>query len=244
MSTKLKFFLFHLSISLIVILIASFIVFFLWYPSPFAKALGVTPLFIMLFIIDIIIGPLFTLLVYKSGKKTLKFDLAVIILLQVAALSYGMYAIAQGRPTWIVYETFVFSVVKNSDIERKGIEKAEAQFQEASWMYPSVVALQSTLPVKKKSFLEYINQEKSSALARYPIYYTDLKNTKDRLKMNVLPLSLLDEYNDKNFVHRVLGNYPDADAWLPLSAPVQDMVVLINKEKGEVVKIVDLRPWN
>ncbi|MEG1027947.1 MAG: hypothetical protein RSE07_04585 [Oscillospiraceae bacterium] len=36
---------------------------------------------------------------------------------------------------------------------------------------------------------------------------------------------------------------PKTDAWIALSAPVQDMVVFINKEKGEVVKIVDLRPW-
>ena len=28
-----------------------------------------------------------------------------------------------------------------------------------------------------------------------------------------------------------------------LKANVVDMTVLINKEKGEVVKIVDLRPW-
>ena len=40
------------------------------------------------------------------------------------------------------------------------------------------------------------------------------------------------------------GKNPQADAWIALSAPVQDMVVLIDKEKGEVIKIVDLRPWH
>jgi hypothetical protein len=40
-----------------------------------------------------------------------------------------------------------------------------------------------------------------------------------------------------------LKQYPQANAFVPLKANAVDMTVLINKEKGEVVKIVDLRPW-
>jgi hypothetical protein len=43
-------------------------------------------------------------------------------------------------------------------------------------------------------------------------------------------------------VDKVLTKYPDANAWLPLKANAKDMVVLINKEKAKIVKIVDLRP--
>ena len=38
--------------------------------------------------------------------------------------------------------------------------------------------------------------------------------------------------------------YPEANGWFPLKASVEDMVVLINKEQGKVIAIVDLRPWN
>ena len=61
---------------------------------------------------------------------------------------------------------------------------------------------------------------------------------------SALPLSLLEKYNDKNIVDKMTGKNPQADAWIALSAPVQDMVVLIDKEKGEVIKIVDLSPWH
>ena len=54
----------------------------------------------------------------------------------------------------------------------------------------------------------------------------------------------LNDYNDEVMVRQTLKKYPDANAWLPLKASAVDMVVLINKEKAEVVKIVDLRPWN
>lgn len=44
-------------------------------------------------------------------------------------------------------------------------------------------------------------------------------------------------------VNTIIKKYPQADSLVPLKANAVDMVVLMNKEKGEVVKIVDLRPW-
>ncbi len=43
-------------------------------------------------------------------------------------------------------------------------------------------------------------------------------------------------------VEKTLAKYPKATAFLPMKASAVDMTVLINKQ-GEVVKIVDLRPW-
>lgn len=44
--------------------------------------------------------------------------------------------------------------------------------------------------------------------------------------------------------NNVLEKYPNTEAWLPLKASAVDIVVLVNKEKAEVIKIVDLRPWH
>ena len=75
------------------------------------------------------------------------------------------------------------------------------------------------------------------------MYFTDISNAKPQMKSVSSPISLLEKYNDQQIVSTTVQKYPNADAWLGLSAPAKDMVVLINKEKGEVVKIVDLRPW-
>ena len=102
MIQRLKLFLSHLSLSFLIALLVIGLVFFIWYPSPLATAVGVTHIFLMLLVIDVILGPLLGLLVYKEGKKTLKFDLSVIILIQIAALCYGVFSIEQGRPAWLV----------------------------------------------------------------------------------------------------------------------------------------------
>ncbi len=71
MPKRIKFFLNHISISIFLALVAIVMVFFIWYPSPLATAVGVTHIFLMLLAIDVIIGPVLGFIVYKEGKKHL-----------------------------------------------------------------------------------------------------------------------------------------------------------------------------
>lgn len=244
MSKRVRFFSIHFLCSVLIVLIASAIIFGLWYPAPLAKALGVTPLFLMLILIDMVIGPLFGWLVYKEGKKTLKFDLSIVIILQICAFSYGFYTIAQGRPVWVVYDTASFIVVKNSDIYKQNINSAEAEFQHSSWFGPVSVALnlKSVNAQGNRNILNTMADERMTI--RSPINYGNLVLAKQKMNYSALPLSLLEQYNGKADVQKIVKKYPDANAWLGLSAPLQDMVVLINKESTKIVKIVDLKPWN
>lgn len=142
MSKRIKFFIGHLFVSVTVALIVLGIIFFIWYPSPLAKAVGVTHIFLMMLAIDVIIGPLLGLLVYKEGKKSLKIDLCIIILIQISALSYGVYSIAQGRPAWLAYYVDRFQLIRNNEIIDKNIGKALSQYQNPSWFKPQYVGVE------------------------------------------------------------------------------------------------------
>ena len=98
MKDKIKAFLWHLSVSLLIALLAMLVVYGVWNPDPLYKATGITDIFLLMLAIDIILGPILTLIVYKKGKKTLKFDLCVIALLQMSALMFGLYKVYEGRP--------------------------------------------------------------------------------------------------------------------------------------------------
>ena len=68
----------HLILSLLVIgTVAAYIIYF-WYPLPLMHMSKADKLLLMVGGIDLIVGPLLTLLVYKQGKKTLRMDLTVI----------------------------------------------------------------------------------------------------------------------------------------------------------------------
>lgn len=243
MSSRFKFFLGHLSISFFIALLVVGIVFFLWYPSPLAQAVGVTHIFLMLIAIDVVVGPILGFIVYKEGKKSLKFDIAVIIALQVSALCYGVYSIEQGRPAWLVYNLDRFELVRKNDLILENIHQAQPQFQQVSWTGPQFAAVKLAVSPQQRQNDMFTEALGGISLAQRPERYVELSEVKSLIQQRAQDLELLKNFNDSDQVVKVLAKYPTATAFVPLKANAVDMTVLINKEKGEVVKIVDLRPW-
>lgn len=243
MSKRLKFFLSHLSISLMIALCVVGLVFFIWYPTPLATAVGVTQIFLMMLAIDVTVGPILGFIVYKEGKKTLKMDLTVIILLQLSALGYGIYSIEQGRPVWLAYTVDRFELVRKNEIIDENIEKALAQYQHPSWFKPQYVGGEFAKDAKTRNddmFAEALN---GISLAQKPERYVALSKVVPQIKTHAESLDILKNFNDGKKLQSILAKYPQANAFVPLKAGHVDMTVLLDKNTGEVIKIVDLRPW-
>ena len=243
MSKRLKFFFSHLSISFLIALLVIGLVFFVWYPAPLAKAVGVTNIFLMMLAIDVIVGPILGWLVYQEGKKTLKFDLSVIILIQIAALCYGVFSIEQGRPAWLVYNVDRFELVRKNELVDTNIQQAQPQFQQPSWFKPQYVATEFAKDTQQRNDEMFAEVLGGISIAQRPERYVELTQVTTQIQQRALPLKELEQYNPKTDVEKTLAKYPKADAWLPLKANAIDMVVLVNKESASIIKIVDLRPW-
>ena len=243
MSKRLKFFFSHLSISFLIALLVIGLVFFVWYPAPLAKAVGVTNIFLMMLAIDVIVGPILGWLVYQEGKKTLKFDLSVIILIQIAALCYGVFSIEQGRPAWLVYNVDRFELVRKNELVDTNIQQAQPQFQQPSWFKPQYVATEFAKDIQQRNDEMFAEVLGGISIAQRPERYVELTQVTTQIQQRALPLKELEQYNPKTDVEKTLAKYPKADAWLPLKANAVDMVVLVNKESASIIKVVDLRPW-
>lgn len=218
------------------------VIFLLWYPAPLAKAVGVTHLVVMLFSIDVIIGPVLGFLVYKQGKKSLKFDLSVIIFLQICAFCYGIYSIADGRPTWLVYSVDRIELIRNNDIGLQANVKVPLEYQQVSWFKPKYVAVQLSQDIKQKQN-DMFNAVFGLTLAQQPDRYVPYSQAKSDIQKNAQSLEILKQFNDEKQLQAILTQYPQANAFVPLKAGHVDMTVLLDKNTGEVIKIVDLRPW-
>ena len=88
----------HLLVSIAIAVAVVALMLALWYPGPLFEAAGGTGLLYILVGVDVVLGPLLTLIVFKSGKRGMKFDLAAIGLVQAAALLYGMHVVFLARP--------------------------------------------------------------------------------------------------------------------------------------------------
>ena len=92
----------HFSISLMLFIGLLAIILLLWYPGIlFSIDRGWAGLQLVIGV-DLIAGPLLTLIVFKSGKKGLKFDLSCIALFQAACMMAGMWVIYSERPVALV----------------------------------------------------------------------------------------------------------------------------------------------
>lgn len=245
MKDKIIAFLVHLAISCVIALIGMAIVYLVWNPEPLYKATGITRIFLLMLAIDITLGPLLTFIVYKKGKKTLKFDLTVIALLQLTALSYGLYHVYEGRPVWIAYNVDRFDLVRANEIDTRKLDQAKPEYRQPSFTTPKYVA--TIIPnddIEQKNQILFDEIGNGIAPSQRPELYQPLEQAYLKIKQRALPLTELDKYNAQDLVKQTLMHYPQADSFVPLKANAIDMTVLIDKKNGgKVVKIVDLRPW-
>lgn len=147
----------HLLISIGVAAAALTVMLGLWYPGPLFEAAGGNELLKLLVSVDVIIGPLLTLAVYKRGKPGMKFDLVVIGMLQLAALAYGAHVVFLARPAFIVFVKDRFEVATAVEIEPEEYAKArDPQFSRPSLGAPKLVY--AVEPTDQKERNELVNQ--------------------------------------------------------------------------------------
>lgn len=108
----------HVLGSVVVLALVGLLVFALWFRPPLGQLAGGLHLFWIIVGVDLVCGPLLTLLLYRSTKSRLALavDFSLIALLQLTALGYGLHTLAHARPLAHVFEVDRFRLVSYSDI--------------------------------------------------------------------------------------------------------------------------------
>jgi hypothetical protein len=121
----------HLSISLAVAGLAAVLVFGLWYPGPYRLLSGGRDLFVLLTMVDVVLGPALTFVVFSLGKsrRHLSRDLAIIGTIQLGALVYGLHTVFIVRPVAMVFEVDRFRVVSAAEVHLPELPKARAEYR-------------------------------------------------------------------------------------------------------------------
>ena len=97
------------------ILIALLVVGFIWYPSPLlVPFVGVGQIFNDI-VIDVIVGPILSFLVYKENKPSLKFDLIVVFSVQLLHWFMDYTVLGKVKPAWLVYNVDRFELVRKNE---------------------------------------------------------------------------------------------------------------------------------
>ena len=121
--TRKQAFLTHLLISMAIFFVLLYLIIFNWYPSYYFHIDGGYRGIATIFFVDVVLGPGLTLLVFKPGKPGLKFDMGVIVMLQIVALSWGVKSIYSERPALTVFYDGKFSCISYSEVSEFDLER-------------------------------------------------------------------------------------------------------------------------
>ena len=136
----------HLCASALVAALAAALVFGLWYPAPYGALAGGFALFTLVVAVDVVCGPLLTLVVFdrRKPRAELARDIGMIAVLQLAALAYGLYSVAQARPIYLAYEGNRFRVVSLADVDPHKLSGAPPEFRSPGYGGPRLVGARLT----------------------------------------------------------------------------------------------------
>lgn len=239
----------HLGVSIFVVLVLGILLLTTWYPPNFARAAGGLYLILILASVDACIGPLLTMIVFKVGKPGLKFDLTVIILLQLAAMGYGLYSIYWARPVFLVFAVDRFELINASEISKKALTESKyPEYRTLSLMGPVTVAIRrpNDPEERKKMLFELIPQGLDyKNFPKYYVPYTEMMQ--DALLKAKAPADW--KPNDPK-AHSALAEYlrdykltESQIKLLPLAAKKTDQTVLIYSDSGKIQGILNVDPW-
>jgi hypothetical protein len=235
----------HLLISLLIVgSVATYVIYF-WYPIPLLPMAKADVLLLMVGGIDLIVGPLLTLIVYKHGKKTLKMDLTVIVLIQTLFLGSGLYTLFASRPVYLVATEQMFNLVFVADILPDDLKKAKNKYQLFGITTPQLVGAVIPNDAKEISRIVLSALSGSSDLQHMPQHYVEYDQIKELILKNALPLINPPKVSSQNvaILQKAALNYgykPEDVRFMHLGSTRGYAVILLDGKTAQPIGFVNL----
>lgn len=236
----------HLAASAAVAVAVLGVMLALWYPPPLFKAMGGTELVVLIIGIDVAIGPLITLIIFDTRKKELVFDLAMIAVLQLGALGYGIYAMHAGRPVFTVFTERRLAVVSAADIDPDELAKTHVDdFRRLSLTGPRLVAADSPTDPRELSELALAGLV-GFGIQQLPKYYVPYVERRTQVLSVARPLvELVLTPEGQGVLQACLkrtGKKADELRFLPVTAKHGILLGMVDAATGNLLEILEIDP--
>jgi hypothetical protein len=236
----------HFAISFVVLGLIIAAVIWRWYPPELFEMARAGTLLLLLAGVDLVLGPLLTLLVYKHGKPSLKFDLTVIAMLQIAAMAFGLHTAWQSRPAYIVATSDRFRMVFANEIDAASAARAPAEFRRSPMFGPRIVA--APLPNDPKQRLEMMLQSFSGMdISRQPSNFVTYPGDTGFLDQAVPANTVLELVppGEQPAWRAVFARYPGIGSLsiLPLQSSRGSATIVVQASDGRILGYSRKDPW-
>ena len=245
--SKRRAFLRHLALSACIVGSVFIVVFLIWYPRPYFTAVGAWSIVRILVGVDLVLGPLLTLVVFRPGKRLLILDMFVIGIIQCSALIYGVNVLYQERPYYTVFAIDRFQILAYKDIP-------EDQRDMHDWMRKPMIGpllaianLPDTIEAQQQLMEETVFGG-APDIERRPNLWTPYESGSDVIIERARPLDELRSAGPTEAakVAKIVESLDLAESELgffPLSSAKNEATAIVDLKTGHIIAVTDIDPW-
>lgn len=224
----------HLGISLIIFAILGYIIVTQWYPDFFFTADGGWQGIRIVALVDLVLGPMLTLIVYKKGKPSLKFDLTAIGVFQAVCLAAGVWVVYSERPLAMVYADGSFQTMTIDDYRQAN--KPVPDFETFPGASPRWIAVSLPEDPETQSMVRKERMLIGRSIKTATEYYVPFKPEhvdQDRDGLTRLELERIGTDAFEKFAREHGGKVEDY-IFLPFGTRYEQALMAMHRQSGEL----------
>ncbi|MCK7593327.1 hypothetical protein [Pseudomarimonas salicorniae] len=225
----------HLLISLGVVAALAALMLSTWYARGLFQFAQADRLLLLVGAIDVTVGPLLTLLVFRAGKKGLKLDLSLIGLAQVAFLAYGLSVVWISRPAFLVALPERVQLVFANEIDPDTLPVVDGALPRSRvpWLGPELVgARRPQDPAERARLVDELIAGRD--LPAFPKYYVPFPQLADDLLAASESIESLGRRlgpDERRALHeRLRAEYGNGARWVPIVSSRGTATLFIDPE--------------
>lgn len=236
----------HLGISLVIAVLAALLVFGIWYPYPYRELSGGRELFLLIITVDVILGPLLTLAIFNRAKPwpELRRDLAVVGMLQLAGLGYGLWTVFIARPVHLVFEIDRFRVVHAVEVPEQLLARTPGGIDALPLLGPTLLSVRPFKDSKEEFDATFEALQGASLGARPDLWQTYEAGKADVLKAAKPVAELKQRFADQathiDSVLAKVGRTSDAVLYVPLIGRKTFWTAFVDPATAQPVAFISL----
>jgi hypothetical protein len=237
----------HFLVTLAMAAAAAAVIFLVWFPDPFQAMLGGVKFFVLISVVDLVLGPLISLVIYNSKKprRELIIDYTIVGIVQIAAFIYGIVAIEQARPVYIAFVVDRFEVVRAGDLSDEDLAAAKDPYRTLPMAGPVLIGTEFPTDPKLKDEL-LMSAIGGKDIHRYPSYYAPYATSQEKIKKQAQPLEVLYKRRPeaKQMVADAHLKLPESELrWVPILGKTF-WTVLLDANGGPPLAYLPIDPYS
>ena len=241
--SRSRFFLLRLALTALFLLILLGLVRFDWYPGLLLQLSGTARHLAVVAVAALVIGPGLSTLLYRPGKRGLRLDLVVVVIVEIAVISVVAFDLHQRRPYFAVFAVDRFELVMANEVDWGNIRYDELRSK--PFGFPRLVyAKLPDDPVAITTLIDEVVLGGAPDIDRRPEFWLPYPEGVQSVREALIALDKTQ--NGAKAVNAWLksDSLDAADfGYLPLRGQSGDASIVVDRSSGIPVQMLDFDPW-